>query len=784
MMKKGIWKNIGRKGVYEEEACAESGVIETAKETDNGDAFGEIRMQAKRDQVRAMLDADEKAISSKAVDRIESSSALDVLALLQGAGAGALLDKPGAVSATAAPSSSNNPEPENPDSEDDDDTAPINSLQDRMHRSFGAKPAVAKSSHHVAPKAASAAGGVKPALAKCADNQASKLTSQVAASGLAFPNRAGVSARGNPHVAGASADSGAASRHEAFHLDGRAKRIVESIRGVTEREIHIGLETIQGAFTEEDGLFQYRATAVGKSGAIQKANEVKKMLTRTLATIRTSQKRVENSSVAAQQELQANGVTARLASQLNTATLQFDMVALLQEKQPVPESFLDAKRKCDADGIKFAVGIHKLELSVSAQHCMLYKRYDDFLKLLTPSGEACAKIVAHGVPHREVSDLACSLVQNCFLELLQNVKLADVHKADVTQTPVEFLQKVIDDHDKEFMGKATVPGLKMWRMLLDMDNASPEMLSELVDKYRFVLDKTKTHPILPEDASTLETYIAESKIGCKLLELADARVLGLANEIAADKLLQVVFDQVVRFEATGGVNAFIQDDGDMSSFLDDGLIHIEQSAQAVIDATCADKQVSRKPMKLLSQRLQDARSRAWEFALTSWKNIAQQTVDGAMETVVEAMANEGMVVGEPDEQGNEKYLINVDVVREALDFCAFRGHEFFEVSDPVLDLHPGRKAFKTEIANFGKFANQIWDILQCALCVSSERLRALHPDVKWDHASLTSLENDQLKRYTNTAECLQGLQVARQKVAEGRTLGASEVLTKTVRVVL
>jgi hypothetical protein len=246
VQKKGIWKNVGRKGVYEEEAAAERGAVEETTEADNIGAFGEERLQAKRLQLRGIMDAGEKARSSKAVDAIQSTAALDVLAFLQGSGAKLASaqdqdkeehhEDDGDEAGSGGSSSGQDIEP---------DEAAV-TLHDRWRRTFGAAAAV--------------------------KSQPARSTTSTATSSTRTPTSAAVlpqATRKRAHGADAARTPSAAFvGHDSIHVDGRHKRLIESITTIVEGDIATGIQEIQEAFNDEsaDGLFQFSSTASGKVG--------------------------------------------------------------------------------------------------------------------------------------------------------------------------------------------------------------------------------------------------------------------------------------------------------------------------------------------------------------------------------------------------------------------------------------------------------------------------------------------------------------------------------------
>ena len=79
VVKKGIYKQVGREGVYDEEVFTESGAREQTIEATNTGIFGVERMSLKKQQIRNNLDAVEKKKAMHAVAAPAVGLALDIV---------------------------------------------------------------------------------------------------------------------------------------------------------------------------------------------------------------------------------------------------------------------------------------------------------------------------------------------------------------------------------------------------------------------------------------------------------------------------------------------------------------------------------------------------------------------------------------------------------------------------------------------------------------------------------------------------------------------------------
>ena len=88
-LEKGIWKRVGRDGVYDAEHFEDKSVEERTRETDDSGPLGGLRMDHKRAKMRTLIDSREKAQKEAAVDGPPTvSSVQDILNLLGSVGHG------------------------------------------------------------------------------------------------------------------------------------------------------------------------------------------------------------------------------------------------------------------------------------------------------------------------------------------------------------------------------------------------------------------------------------------------------------------------------------------------------------------------------------------------------------------------------------------------------------------------------------------------------------------------------------------------------------------------
>ena len=88
-VEKGIWKRIGREGVYEGDVFEDKIVEERTRETDDSGPLGKLRMDHKKERLRSLLDNEDKRRNEAAVTGPPAiTNVHDILNLLSSVGLG------------------------------------------------------------------------------------------------------------------------------------------------------------------------------------------------------------------------------------------------------------------------------------------------------------------------------------------------------------------------------------------------------------------------------------------------------------------------------------------------------------------------------------------------------------------------------------------------------------------------------------------------------------------------------------------------------------------------
>ena len=288
-VQKGIWKKVGRDGVYDGQHFEDKVVEERTRETDDSGPLGRLRMDHKRAKMRTLIDSREKAQKEAAVDGPPGlvTSVDDVLKLITSGGLGKNAADDGPVDEKDSSGSSSASSSESSDEHVADQAAGGGSTKARLESMLGGQkrtscvPAGSKGGGQASGSAPISKSG-KPANAGAsgARNKDKKNSTKLGVSGSAQSDQ--------PHLPVAPA-------HEAVIMDGRIKRLVDSLNKIAAEGV-VELRAITDFFHNEDiCLWDDPAS---REKAKKSAADVKKQATSQSASLKIATKRYENAAIA------------------------------------------------------------------------------------------------------------------------------------------------------------------------------------------------------------------------------------------------------------------------------------------------------------------------------------------------------------------------------------------------------------------------------------------------------------------------------------------------------
>ena len=785
--KKGIWKNVGREGVFTEEAFAESGARSETLESNNEGIFGAERLQLKQLQIRKELDAAEKKKQTHSVAALAAGSALDILNLLKTAGIALPEQDPKADASSSSKKEENVDDAE--DSEDDstssgEATQDRAALSGRLNAGFGGtggKAAVGGTGAKAAvggtgSKAAVVVPGIQTAQGHhgvAANNQA---RSQQPVSGSArVKDKSAVSTK---------ASSGNTQAHSAVHVDGRSQVLVDGVANAVEEAQQL-LDEITQIVENDESLCLIDQTVVAKKRSAAIKVELKKKITSLRANIKATQRKIDAAVSSAKDLLRNKSLESKVAALHDQVEAISELLVALNSSQPVPEEFLEAMSKCETHHMTFNSEVKKYEFWMRSQHLALYQQLEQWAKIFARDSDVSKKLQAAGFSQNDVSDVANSVAVNTLLSMLDDSKLEKniTGKSASKDAVIEFLREA-QKLTESLLTADTLQGYKEWLAVMDLANSSGRQLKALLDKYSFVLESGSA-----EAADTscltipLEQRLAVSHTGRQLLVAAKKHFDQVSEEFEIEEMVNdhahLVGDFVKIHSVIEGEKV------DMETF--EGLWdQVEQAEELALKALEAKQPtIKSKSLKSLYTKLSENRSSVFDCVVSAHKNVGKRMVFAALRQIQETLADENV-----DAEETQSAIIPSEnywhLYRQALDEVNCQQYLEKQLFEQVLNQLPARKKMHAELQAFRKLANDLYDVLLCIVCTSNSSIQALHPDRTWTAEARDQLSSFDCKRLLSadsSQQDVEALQMLIQRITPS-ALEKSLGVYRTVRALL
>lgn len=709
---KGIWKKVGREGVYDAEHFEDKVVEERTRETDDSGPLGGLRMDHKREKLRSLIDNHEKTQKEAAVDGPPTvSTAQDLLSLLssvglaKGSASGVVNGDEPSSSSTSSSSDSDN------DEHAADAAAGSSKARLELFCNGGRKRPVGSASGSVT---GSAHGSGESARGK-PGNAARDVAKKSAAS-----KKSG-SARGPDDERAASRPLPSESAHEAVSMDGRVKRLRDSLEKEG-KDVETKIRTLLMAFwhDEEKCVWDDPTSREKTKKALA---EMKKEVVKLGGQQKIATRRFEKASPSGQQ---ASGEAKRLFD-ANTEFLDVILrfLNLLLMSQAPLDDFSAAMDDMSIRGIRFTKSLHKYAYWLKARSLMLFERYDELCEMSSDKSMDLEKLFVCKIPRDDVKEYASIVLQQCISERITALKEEQVGRPLAEyidkKAAVDMLEQVKNNLVRDgFAGACILSRLNKWIAALDLPNADPDVLSELVADHAAAPDE-----FLPTDI--LGQLMHTTKIGTRLLDSAAAWLKDEGEQIHVKRRLTKVdslMEQILLQQPTMVSMADLRDESvnepDYMSFLNVHVVPIEKLVEEVLEHdSVSDKVALKKNKKLASmvKKLSDRRTELWDFVRREFLAYAKEAVLTITRIVSEAIEKNG------EAQVNGGYeLINTVDLRCALMMPGLEDHPV--VSHRVED-NASKIAFCSEVNKYKTFATTLSQIVIGVLRIKVEKIRTL-----------------------------------------------------------
>ena len=712
--KNGIWKTIGREGVFDADHFEDKTVEERTREADDSGPLGALRMEHKREKLRSLLDTNEKAQKEAAVDGGPATTMQDILGLLKSAGHGKVSASGDGNGDEPSSSSSSNSSDDSSDEEHAADLAGGRAKQRLESFCNAAQKRPVGGASGIATGSAHGSG----------DNARKKPATAGAVAKNTAASKSSGSARGSGPDVGSSLVSRAlaqAPQHESVSMDGRSLRLRASLeKEGQEIATKIPLLVTDFLGDEEKCVWDDPPSREKTKKGLA---DIKKEASKLVATLKFASKRFSNATGPG--KAAAEGAKQVIDSSMHMLELIQRFLTLLCMPQPPLDDFSTAMDEMTSNGVRFTKSLYKYAFWLKARSLMQFERYDELCEM-SDFNRDLQKLLDCNMSRSDVADYASIVLQQCISERLTALKedrvALPISEYREKKTAVLMLMQVKTNVIRDgFTGVSFVPGLNKWIAVLDLPNADPDVLSELVAYHA-----ASPLDVLPADI--LSKLLHTTKLGNLLLDGATAwqqsegHTIQVARRLtqAESLIAELLRGQPSIVDMADGLPEGAPDVEDYIAFFDLHIAPIEKLVAEVLDdESVSDKVALKRNKKLASsvKKLENRRTEMWDFVRRAFLTYAKEAIHTVIRLVSEAIENNGEV-----QLGEGPTLVNTAELRAALEMPGLEDHSV--VSHRVVD-NASKVAFLVVVKKYKLFVKSLSDMIFGALCIKSEKVRTL-----------------------------------------------------------
>ena len=409
---KGIWKMMGREGVFDADHFEDKTVEERTREADDSGPLGALRMEHKREKIRSLLDTNEKAQKEAAVDGGPATTMQDILGLLKSAGHGKV----------SASGDGNGDEPSSSSASDSSDDS-----SDEEHAADlaggRAKQRLESFCNAAQKRPVGGASGIATGSAHGSGDNARKKPATATAGAVAkntAASKSSGSARGSGPDVGSVSSSRAlahAPQHESVSMDGRSLRLRASLeKEGQEIATKIPLLVTDFLGDEEKCVWDDPPSREKTKKGLA---DIKKEAGKLVATLKLASKRFSNASGPGQAA--AEGAKQEIDSSMHMLELIQRFLTLLCMPQPPLDDFSTAMDEMTSNGVRFTKSLYKYAFWLKARSLMQFERYDELCEM-SDFNRDLQKLLDCNMSRSDVADYASIVLQQCISERLTALK--------------------------------------------------------------------------------------------------------------------------------------------------------------------------------------------------------------------------------------------------------------------------------------------------------------------------------------------------------------------------
>ena len=373
---------------------------------------------------------------------------------------------------------------------------------------------------------------------------------------------------------------------------------------------------------------------------------------------------------------------------------------------------------------------------MQSQHLIMYQKMNEWLDMFAKDSNVSKKLQEADLSENEVSDVANSVAVNVLVSMLDDSKLEkNITASSISKDAViQFLRQTNGLTTDSLLTEDTLQGYQEWLALLDLENSSGRQLKALLEKYSFVLETPESKSVSDVAVETsclknpLEHRLAMSHTGRQLLAQAKAHLDQISEEFEIEEMVndheQGVADFVSTYSVTEGEEFEIESFNEVWARVEE----VEELALKALEAQ--QPKIKTKSLKNLFSKLSLNRASLFDFGLIFHQRIVKDMVSATLRQAEETVANEH-VVAEQSESAITSTGNYWHVYRSALEEANCKKYLEKQLSEQVLNKLPARKRMHTQLQDFEKLSNDLYDVLLCIVCSANSSIQALHSDQTW-----------------------------------------------------
>jgi len=498
----GIWVLRGREGVFKWKHTDKIANRQSTLEDDGTGPFAEERLQNKLDVIRSGVQKFETHRAQHYVDK--SADALDIQSILALLPAGCEANGTIREKANGDPSNAAEP-PAKPIAVAISDDESSDEEQKRPRKTLGSLFAASAKP----PKTSS--GSAAPSGSAPARKN-----------GKTMPTPSPSQKKTAQPLQGENQPSG----HESAVMDGRSKRIMESLC----KETDSVESTLKSTTFDED--LQTGGDKQKKADLTARLKQKSRNLVKTETTINGMLARIRQSK----NEAVLKDVKDRLLALLQKATYMSTFLSAVTSPAVEPEPFFEARSALEKDLVTIGPSYFEFDLTLHARQAMMRSETKTLVKLCMQDSPEMARLKSMRIGSEKLVKLAGGLILDSTLEVAGKLVAADVQEPISTSSTKKIIVQLFADVEASYdvTGFLAPPSLRndiqVFGAFLDPQGVPVEVLGKSLETVEELKAKATTASLGP-----MIQFLCEGSVGLKMIAHAETVHTNRQGEVAQER---------------------------------------------------------------------------------------------------------------------------------------------------------------------------------------------------------------------------------------------------------